>query len=541
MQIEKMLKVLIIDDETLIRRGLQEIIDWGDLGFQIAGEASDGELGLELIQSVKPEVVVTDIKMPYMDGLQMIDACCLEGVKTRYIILSGYDEFDYAKKAMKNGVMHYLLKPVSQKELIQVLLQIREEIESEEQNTVYLQTLEKKLQENYEILREKFIHDLVTAKLSMRQLVEKDLEYYQIKFDSRYFAIILFEADNRSEDTTYSENSEKDRQKLRMIICDTAAKVLKRHHLEFVFSGYEDEVIFAVNSVGAQELERGVLKEVSIMVRNVTEHSISAGVSSTAVGINKLPVLYRQAQAALKYKLFEGDGSILFYSDMDNSYKAKYFFPYDKAKLLIYSVIDCDKEKAIVILDSIVEEVDSRKDLSPHHIYRMFTEILFLLRKALDEAGVNIEQIEKEDVLSSQVITSKRTLEELRVWINGIINNTVNYLQKRLSNTTNENIDKIILFIRTHYAEDITLETISKRFYIEPTYFSKLFKKATGQTYLTYLTEIRIQRACELLRNPDTKVYEIAEKVGYEDQRYFSQIFRKYTKMTPTEYKNKGL
>lgn len=536
-----MLKVVIIDDEALIRRGLQEIIDWGGLGFRIAGEAEDGELGLELIRSEQPDVVVTDIKMPFMDGLEMITACCREDIKTRYLILSGYDEFDYAREAMKNGVKHYLLKPVDQEELIRVLLQIKEEVQSEEQNKQYLQTLEQKLQENYAVLREKFIYELVAEKLSFQQVLEKDLEYYNIKFDNRYFEIILFEADGLSEDTISVESCERERQKTRLIISDTAAKVFIRHQLPFVSSGFEDAVVFVLNTTGPEEIGRGALEEISAMIRKVACISISIGVSSTAVGINKLPALYRQAQAALKYKLFEGDGSILYYSDMDNNYKAKYFFPYDKAKLLIFSVIDCDKEKASVILDSIMAEINSRTDLSPHHIYRMCTEILFNLRKALDEVGVNMEEIEKEDVLSAQIIASKRTLEELRSWMNRIVSNAIAYLQNRLTNTTNENIDRIILFIRSNYAEDITLEAISKKFFIEPTYFSKLFKKATGQTYLNYLTEIRVQRACELLKNPDTKVYEVAGKVGYEDQRYFSQIFRKYTQLTPSEYRNKGV
>ena len=107
-----MLKVLIIDDEAIIRRGLREIIDWREMGFEVVGEAGDGEIGLALIQSEQPDIVATDIRMPFMDGLQMIEHSCLEGLKTRFLILSGYDEFDYARKAMKNGVKHFFLKPV---------------------------------------------------------------------------------------------------------------------------------------------------------------------------------------------------------------------------------------------------------------------------------------------------------------------------------------------------------------------------------------------------------------------------------------------
>lgn len=536
-----MLKVLIVDDEAMIRKGLNQILDWNALNMNIIGSAKDGEEGLLMIKELGPDIVLTDIKMPHKNGLDMIEECAKAKIEPYFVVLTGFDEFDYAKRALKNQVLDYLLKPIDESELKKVMIRIKQKIEKREERTAYIQVMERKLSENLPTLREKFIGDFILGNLAPHQINNDNFEFYDIHLRGTHFKIILIEADDIPvAESMTGVNKEKDRQLTKLSLIDITNDLLNKKGIHVLTSTYGEQIL--VVAYGYNKQFHGLIEalhEVHRTAKRVLGNTITFGISTTGTDINLLSVLYRESKAAMNYKLYEGRGSIINYSELDIHYKSVYAYPEEQVRILINAISDSKEDMVYQVLDEIFHHIRKFRSLPPNYVYRMCTEILFGVRKALDEIGVDMDKVVNEDILSYSVISRYQTLDDLSEWFKGIFNQIMDYCYRRKTNTSNDSMDHILLYLKSNYQENITLDLISKKFFIEPSYFCKIFKKVTNETYLSFLTRIRIEKAADLLKNPDVKVYEVSERVGYDNQRYFSQIFKKKYGITPSEYKEK--
>ncbi len=514
--------VLIVDDDAMIVRGLEQFVDWGELGFNIVGTARDGEEGMEAIRKLQPEVVLTDIQMPYKDGLAMIEDCLRDGLSPHFVVLTGFNEFEYARRALKSRVSDYLLKPVEEQELIAVMGGIRTQIERTAKTKEDWNVLQSAVSESFSFVREKLVRELATGEISPSSIKDERLVYYNIRLaDERYqVALLQGEAQLLGDD------------KLQEFMTSALEKRGIRLHLA------RGDAIGTMLLGGERDMERDVtegLADISGKVKEWLGLTLTFGVSESGA-LSELKELYRQAELALQHKMFRGGGSVIAYGTIPEESGEYSPVPQEHARRLLAAVSENDEAGGLSELDDFFREIRRSGSLPSHDVYRTCSELLYEVRKALSEMGLAVDKLVGEDVSSSDKMRRHDTLEGLCDWLATILQRVRAHFDRSFEHTGGEQLDNIILYMRTHYADNIDLDVISKKFFIDPSYFCKVFKKKTGETYLHYLTQIRIDKACQLLSNPSSKVYEIASLVGYEDQRYFSQVFRKHTGMTPSDY-----
>ncbi|MFC4601835.1 response regulator transcription factor [Cohnella hongkongensis] len=513
--------VLIVDDDAMIIKGLEQFVDWQDMGFRIVGTARDGEEGIEAIRTLKPEVVLTDIKMPYKDGLDMIEDCLRDGMTPHFVVLTGFNEFEYARRALKSRVSDYLLKPVEEKELVSVLGGIRAHIESLEKNEADWNTLRSAATESFSLVRGKLIRDLVSGAVSPSSIGEDKLAYYDLGLTDACYQVALLQG----------EGPLPDEDKLTELL----AEVCKRKGIRLYMACEEGAATLLFG--GGQDLERRVGECLDESMGNIKERLGAAptiGVSEAGV-LSGLPELSRQAEFALRHKLFQGVGAVIAFHTLPRESAGRLPDPEEQARRLLAAVSENDEAAMLGELDEFFEEI-RRAGLAPQDVYRVCAELLYEVRKALGEIGIARGKLEEEGALSPDGMRRHDTLAGRRGWFGETFQRVRAHFDRSFEPAGGGQIDSILLYMNTRYAEPIDLDVISRTFFIDPSYFCKVFKKRTGETYLHYLTRIRIDKACRLLGNPSNKVYEIASRVGYEDQRYFSQVFRKHTGMTPSEY-----
>ncbi len=514
--------VLIVDDDAMIVKGLEQFVDWQDMGFRIVGTARDGEEGIRAIRELQPEIVLTDIKMPYKDGLSMIEDCLREGLMPHFVVLTGFNEFEYARRALKSRVSDYLLKPVEENRLISVLSTIREQIKEGERQKADLSALEQRVQESYTLIREKLILDLVAGSLPPESLSADNLAYYKIHLSGNCFHVALVEG----EETLLVDTK----------LLAMMTKAFERHGIRalIVRSGGSLTILLNGEPDSNRHIVEG-LEEIRTTAFEWLGLSLTAGVSNVGTWTG-LPDLYPQAKLALQHKMYRGSGSVIAYRSLALDGEHYPHDPEEQARRLLSAVSEHNEEKMIAELDDFFGQIRRHGGLPPQSVYRICSEVLYEVRKGLSETGIPADSLVGEPVASIESMAKHGTLDELRQGFGIIFKHIRTHFDRSPEHAGGEQIDNIILYMRTHYANPIDLDIISKTFYIDPSYFCKVFKKSTGETYLHYLTRIRMEKACQLLSNPASKVYEIAGKVGYEDQRYFSQVFRKHTGMTPSDY-----
>ncbi|MFB9276861.1 response regulator transcription factor [Cohnella cellulosilytica] len=513
--------VLIVDDDAMIIKGLEQFVDWQDMGFRIVGTAQDGEEGIEAIRALKPEVVLTDIKMPYKDGLDMIEDCLRDGMTPHFVVLTGFNEFEYARRALKSRVSDYLLKPVEERELISVLGGIRAHIEGLERNKADWNALQTVATESFSLVRGKLIRDLVAGAVSPSSIGADKLAYYDLDLTEACYQVALLQGDAPFSDVDRLE--------------EVVAEVCRRRGIRSYMACEDGTGTLLLG--GGQDIGRRVGESLDEIIGKIKERTGAAptiGVSETG-GLSGLPELCRQAEFALRHKLFRGVGSVIAFSTLPQENASRLPDPEEQARRLLAAVSENDEAAMQTELDVFFEEI-RRAGMAPQDVYRVCTELLYEVRKALGEIGIARRKLEEEEVFSSDGMRRHDTMDGLRGWLGDSFQRVRAHFDRSFEHTGGEQIDNILLYMNTHYAEPIDLDVISRTFFIDPSYFCKVFKKRTGETYLHYLTRVRIDKACRLLGNPSNKVYEIASRVGYEDQRYFSQVFRKHTGMTPSEY-----
>ncbi|MFC4304359.1 helix-turn-helix domain-containing protein [Cohnella boryungensis] len=517
--------VLIVDDDAMIVKGLEQFVDWQDMGFSIVGTARDGEEGLQAIRELQPEIVLTDIKMPYKDGLSMIEDCLSDGMAPHFVVLTGFNEFEYARRALKSRVSDYLLKPVEEHKLIAVLDSIREQIRENKRQKEDISALERRAQESYVLIQEKLIAELLDGSLPLEAISAEKLALYDIRLSRSCCQVVLVEGDK----TLLSDPK----------LTEMMTTVLGRHGMDANLARIGDGLTLLLN--GGEDGERylgAALEEIRTKALEWLGLPLTMGVSNSGTA-DELPDLYLQAKLALQYKMYTGSGSLNAYRSL--ALEAELFLhdPQEQARRLLAAVSENNEARIHAELDGFFDQIRRHGGLPPQSVYRVCSEVLYEIRKALNETGLPADRFVEEPAAAIEGMVRQGTLDELRQGFGVIFRQIRAHLDRSPEHAGGEQIDSIILYMRTHYAEPIDLDIISRTFYIDPSYFCKVFKKSTGETYLHYLTKIRIDKACQLLSNPASKVYEIAGQVGYEDQRYFSQVFRKHTGMTPSDYQKR--
>lgn len=428
-----MYKVMIVDDEVWVRRGLKEQIDWNGLQAELCGEASDGEEAYELALKLQPDIIVTDIKMPHMDGIQLIELVNRDIPNAKVIVISGYSEFELVQKAMVNKAINYILKPIKEKDLNQTILLAIKEIEKAREERKEKQNLKIILNQSLPVLKQKYMNLLISDKGVSSSEFRRMKAELGIDFDCDRFQIAVLSILN------YTELN------------------------ELSFKNNIDLFDFSINNI-IYESYKGSIDFITFKnVANNFEHVILIGYKSSRVPQEI------------------SNETLSFTQDVLGNLKK-----YLKAEVCIGvgKVCNCTEN----IPGSYSEASYASKSLRAQN----YPGIMFF------------ENMKKKD-------------------------------------SKDDTLERVIIFIKEHYNGHITLETVAEKFFLNPSYLSRVFKTEFGENFIDYVTKIRIDAAIKLFQNSNLKTYDIAEMVGYENCNYFSKLFKKQIGCTPTEYREKIL
>ena len=520
-------KVLLVDDEPMILRGMEEGISWEDFGFEVIGTAANGQEAWEIIQTRRPDVLISDIRMPFMNGLELVKTLSENYIKMKVILVSGYDDFEYAQSAIRYGVSEYLLKPISMPQMEELLKKLHQEITAEieeKNNKTYLLQM---YQENLPILKERFLTELIEGRIPAEK-IERRLKNLHLDFqwDNCMVAVLQLAQDEEDEEIKFFS------------ISKVLHEIFEGFSPHILFRCYEKVVIIVhVEDPGQVQDVLKCLNEANVLGKRFLQTSFYCGVGNLVSGIGQIGRSYKNAVIALEYSVVSEDEQLVYIQDMEDPLEEEKTYSDEQyGKELNLAIKMSERDKIISEVENIFREMERCK-LNFEEYQTRVMELCFGFTKIARQYGLVEERFSNTHRILEKIF-SIHTGEQLKKWM---LKYTVNLgeavNQKRLDNNellaqkAKEYIDK------NFQNSDLSVETLCDYLHISPSHFSCIFKKIHGINFINYLTNKRIEEAIFLLKTTDYKTKVISEMVGYPESNYFSYVFKKCTSISPANFR----
>lgn len=523
------MRLILVDDEKGIVNGLKKMIGRSIPECEVVGEAYNGLEGYQLIQKLKPDIVVTDIRMPQADGLDMIKMLKEEGSLTKFILLSGYADFEYARRGMQLGVQFYINKPVDEKQLRDCVHQVMESIRTERAK---LREVDDLKQEVHSRIQENALRDILDLESGHMDLMEELLRIAQVPTEGTSFACVLLEFDGNVDAL-----KEFGLQSLFNKIDNTLNQYRKVYR--FRYTGAQVAVV--VTHEGFIKYEE-LVRAISVMKADVYREislSMTVGIGALKKKAFEIGQSFDEARQALSYKIVKGAGAVIPFQDIVILTGRSHFVTEEMIAKLEAGLDNMDEAGCVDIIREVFRGLEAQVSISPGDLqFHCLNILLSSVRK------MSFQQLQQNDFLSRHILSLEgisrfRTLEHLEEWMVEVIRGIISFKLKHNIPKKRIIIAEIKEYVSTHYNESISLADLAARFFISPHYLSQFFKQKTGDTYVNFLAGIRIDKAKELLENTDLKVYEISHLVGYTDSQHFARLFERLTGCKPSEYRKK--
>ncbi|MGI6777620.1 MAG: response regulator [Acetivibrionales bacterium] len=532
-----MYRVLVVDDEPVIREGIKDNIEWEELGFEFAGECENGNEAIEAVGELQPDVVLTDICMPFVDGLELTKYIMENYSHTKVIILTGYDEFEYAQQAVKLKASDFVLKPITASELKKILIKVKNELDDERRKLEDFNRLKMQLRESFPLLKERFLNRLVSGHLRDGELEDR-LAYFGIDFSGSHYTVIAVDIDDYGELYKYHPGTEDEL--LVFAVYNICQEFFERENNGVVFQNRYGKTIVILSAPGEEHLNSIALKyseEVRQAVEKYLKFTVTIGIGVSSTSLRLVAKSYKSALAALDYRFLIGKNHVINITDMEKDTVNYSLSSREWENKLLSAVKTCSIEETVRIIDSIIEEL-KHAYASVDKCYVRIQQVIIYIFNALSELGIDEKEIFDKNFSPFIDVYNYRTLDEIKDWLNELCGMVVDFIVYKRNDYSKLQVLKAEEYIKENYNNpDISLNAVCKHLFISTSYFSLLFKNKIGRTFVEYLTGIRVDKAKELLTVTNLRTYEIASKVGYSDPHYFSLIFKKNTGMTPTEYR----
>lgn len=538
------IKVFLVEDEMVIRRGIKNSIDWEKEGYIFCGEASDGELAYPMIIKEKPDILITDIRMPFMDGLELCKLVKEELPNIKILILSGYDEFDYAKEAIRLGVTEYLLKPISSGKLLEALNGVSESIRREKEDKDLVRKYMEEMRENTEHEKQKFFEQMIAGNLSMADALETGKKY-EMNLSAGMYNLLLFRF-------TLGEENRKSGELLGE--AEYAIKKLTER-LEYVFEFQRDVegwafLLMADNEEQMSERVKELSKDLEEIMKNYSTITYFGGIGQPVARLRELEESFREAERALAARFTMELNRIISVEDIR---MAQNVDTLDDIEITSFGEIEKTRTMLEKFLNNGAEdEIDEFVDVYINELPEENLKSVLMRQYIIMDAYIvmmsfceKFEGIEGEMQAQSEELKNSmktiQTLEEIKNYIRMLLKKIIG-VRDTISGRRYSDIIEIAKdqIRKTYMSDEISLNTIAAEVGMSPSYFSSIFSKEMGKTFVEYLTEIRMDRAKELLMCSSMKTSEIGYEVGYKDPHYFSYIFKKTQNCTPKEFRARG-
>ena len=542
-----MLKIFLAEDEVIVRETIKRMIPWEELGFELVGEAADGEMALPLLIRQKPDLLITDIKMPFMDGLTLAKLAKKELPELKIVILSGYDDFNYAKQAISIGVEEYLLKPITKNALIERLSEIRSRYEHEKTQKEYYEKFQREMQVYEKNSNRDFFEALVRGSMDMMEVYKK-AEKLGVDIVAEAYNILIFtmnsEEDFSGQKEGYSEWEAESLEMLEDFFSDNTSAMLFRCNI------FSYGVLIKGQKETIDENTRSCIDEIKkILDRKEQKRQWFVAVGESVERLSQLQKSYHSASRAFSQRYLYGE-NILYYDEMElMEHRSGQADTNDNAYLKNVDVNALNPAILQKFLSNGLQE--ETENFVKDYFYAIGQEpmeslvfrnyvilnVRFSVLSFLKSLGCDTEEMEPENT-EEILAESGKNIESAITYAKKMISQAITIRDQNSGNKNRSILKTAVDFIDEHYMdEDISLNTAANVANVSSNHFSALFSQNMGQTFIEYLTTLRMNKAKELLRCTGMRSSEIAGEVGYKDAHYFSYLFKKTQGMTPSEYR----
>ena len=520
-----MIKAFLVEDETVIREGLRDNIPWSQFGFELIGDASDGEMALPLIRKYQPDVLITDIKMPFMDGLSLSKIVAEEFPSTKIIIISGYDDFEYARQAIEVGVEQYLLKPITRAKLTKVLGELREKIEQSQEQADYQLRYKNEIHEYEQFARRLFFESVLEGELSATEIFE-EASKLELEISAPAYNLLLLD---------YQEKEE----------------IMREEELLHFFLRNPQYVVFRLNvsSFGIlvmaeldklpQYIEQGIehIRQICESAGEKVEWYVAVG--TPAERLSMLSNCYQKANKYFSFRFVTPEQHVLHeqvIADLMNEKEETSFENVDPTQM-----------NPEIIRDFLVRGDSSDIENFVEYYFRsihdaleskMFRDYVILNIRFTTAAYIESLGVSQSQYLEQMQFDLSMGLDDIKTYFVKSLQTAIEIRDKQSDDQTGRIIRQALDYIEENYTnENLSLNSVATKVRVSANYFSAIFSQSMKMTFVEYVTKKRMDKAKALLKNTDTLASEIAQLVGYKDAHYFSFVFKKTQGISPREYR----
>lgn len=535
-----MLKIFLVEDEYVVREGIKNNIDWAKEGFIFSGEAADGELAFPLIQAEQPDIIITDIKMPFMNGLDLSRLVVKALPQSKIIILSGHEEFSYAQEAIKIGVTEYLLKPIKSTELIETVKRIGKQIIAEREERENYERYKREMEENETEKMRRLFNEMITGTLSIAKILERGKEY-GIELSAKLYQIILFKYNIKNKDEIYSREI--------LELEKEINSVNSRYDNIIMFDRAIEGIAFLIKGDSSGHLDstrEAFISRLKDVMEKYPHIRYFGGIGIQVDRLTALSQSYESAARAFSYRfIFENN-------DIISSNQVLSFYRQDEDDTVLSEIelesLDLKKADAFLksgeaeeisyFVEEFLKSIGSASEKSFLFKQYIIMNIYFTVVAFLKEIGSPDLSIEEPFKGLEGIKEMYYDNQKAKDYIIRIFSAAIERRDALRNKRYHRIIDQAKEYINRHFAdEDISLYETAAYVNLSPSHFSSVFSKETGKSFIRYLTDLRMSKAREMLKCTDMRCSDISIAVGYKDAHYFSYLFKKIHNCSPMQYR----
>lgn len=534
------LKLLIIDDEPIILEGLQKVINWGKIGYKVIGTAPNGVVGLQKIKVLKPDVVLTDICMHQMDGLELIKRTKEFDKNIEFVMLSAYSDFEYAQTACNLGAYSYVLKPFEEKEIAELMSSLREKIINERNIQRNYLKMDNIIKEHKPQLEKSFLKKLLLSNLEQEKIEKGKVEFDLNLTDNDDYLVVIARIDE-VEQSTWNDNDNE----MCLFVIENIIQEQFEKYFNIMNTYINDEnVTFLIlcNEKNKEHKDKidNILNKCIKYIKAYMNISVSIAKSSFHKGYEGIKKSYDEANNAMEISYILGVNQL--FDKSQNNFEIKIInkYPIKIEYQIIDSVLRKDINRFKENLDEFIEYF-KKEDCCYAYISICLQNLMISIIKSYMEFDNDVYEKYSEMVvyLSNIYKSSIETMKEKIIYyINDLIQST--NVNDKMQNFSNDIIERSLRYINENITTpDLSIKDVAQEVYLNSMYFGRVFKNDIGKTFNQYVTEIRLEMAKNILKDNNLMVSDVALKVGIDNLSYFNVLFKKYTGITPTQYKNR--
>jgi two-component system, response regulator YesN len=523
-------RVFLVEDEIVAREGMRNKVNWATAGFEFVGEAPDGEVALPLIENLQPDLLITDIKMPFMDGLQLSKIVRERMPWVKIVILSGHDEFNFAQAAVKLGVSEYLLKPITAAEIQQVLQRIAVQLDQEQAEREKLKQLQNQIQDNLTLQRERLLFQLVVGGVSSTEAIEQ-CQQLGLNIIAPYYLVLLLKV---KAGTAVPPLEYGDYQQIRALVAGLA----RAYSGAFLTQKSAEELLLIMTGDDPERLRQDGAFLAQLIAQDVAELlpcTILTGIGSPLQRLTEISQSF--AEALDQVSGIKGENGCKSERNGGNGRA-----PIEKLKLdqaAVEHFLKCglageyDAFFTAHLLP--LSQAARQSDLVKHYL---FVEVMVTAGQFISDLGGEAAEIIPEIQDMELLLAGLQTQAQMQEALGRIFNQAIAFRTNQTTHERTRVVHQVKAFLDAHYANpDLLLNKVAASVNLSPSHFSVVFSQEMGESFKDYLTRIRMERAKELLRTTNLKCAEIAYQSGYNDPHYFSHVFHKHIGLPPQQFR----